>query len=195
MSSIYFLRGIQFVRFEVLTAVVMKSSIFWDITPYNPLKVNCRFGGSCRLYLHGRRISQARNQRESRWKVKLCSAETSIDLQRTTQRYIPEVRTLQVFSCQHEIIISISQILIKGWLCWDHTLVCALRSLRHCPVKCFLQSSCNCQGLPHTHRLMPKAFVNPRHLPFHIHFCKWMGVFMRTTFHVGQSSSVSTTRK
>jgi hypothetical protein len=23
----------------------MKSNIFWDITPYNPLKVNRRFGG------------------------------------------------------------------------------------------------------------------------------------------------------
>jgi hypothetical protein len=28
------------VGFEVLTAVVMKSSIFWDITPCSPLKVN-----------------------------------------------------------------------------------------------------------------------------------------------------------
>jgi hypothetical protein len=31
--------------FEVLTAVVMKSTIFWDITPCSPLKVNQRFGG------------------------------------------------------------------------------------------------------------------------------------------------------
>jgi hypothetical protein len=28
------------VGFEVLTAVVMKSSIFWDIMPRSPLKVN-----------------------------------------------------------------------------------------------------------------------------------------------------------
>jgi hypothetical protein len=28
------------VIFEVLTAVVMKSSIFWDIKPYSPLKIN-----------------------------------------------------------------------------------------------------------------------------------------------------------
>jgi hypothetical protein len=27
------------VGFEVLTAVVMKSSVFWDITPCSPLKV------------------------------------------------------------------------------------------------------------------------------------------------------------
>jgi hypothetical protein len=28
------------VRFEVVTAVVMKSSVFWDIMSYSPLKVN-----------------------------------------------------------------------------------------------------------------------------------------------------------
>jgi dolichol kinase len=55
-----------FVGFEVLTAVVMKSAIFWDITPCSPLKVNRRFGGTCLLHLQGRRISRARNERESR---------------------------------------------------------------------------------------------------------------------------------
>jgi hypothetical protein len=35
----------------------MKSTIYWDITPYNPLKVNRRFGGTYGLHLHGRRIS------------------------------------------------------------------------------------------------------------------------------------------
>jgi hypothetical protein len=28
------------VGFEVLTAVIMKSTIFWDVMLYNPLKVN-----------------------------------------------------------------------------------------------------------------------------------------------------------
>jgi hypothetical protein len=32
--------------FEVLTAVVMKRHIFWDITPCSLLKVNLCFGGS-----------------------------------------------------------------------------------------------------------------------------------------------------
>jgi hypothetical protein len=36
-----------------------------DITPCSPLKVNRRFGGTYRLYLLGRRINQARNQREA----------------------------------------------------------------------------------------------------------------------------------
>jgi hypothetical protein len=39
------------VRYEVLTAVVMKSSVFWDITRCSPLKVNVRFGGTCHLHL------------------------------------------------------------------------------------------------------------------------------------------------
>jgi hypothetical protein len=39
------------VKFEVLTAVVMKSAIFWDIMPCNPLKVNRRFGGTYRFHL------------------------------------------------------------------------------------------------------------------------------------------------
>jgi hypothetical protein len=37
------------VEFEVLTAVVMKSSNFWDITPCSPLKVNC---SACHLLSH-----------------------------------------------------------------------------------------------------------------------------------------------
>jgi hypothetical protein len=50
--------------FEVLTAVEMKILFFWDITPYSPVKVNRHFGGTNSPYLQGRRVSQARNQRE-----------------------------------------------------------------------------------------------------------------------------------
>jgi hypothetical protein len=52
--------------FEVLTAVVMKISIFWDITLCGPLKINRRFGGICRLQLQARKIGQERYQREAR---------------------------------------------------------------------------------------------------------------------------------
>jgi hypothetical protein len=34
------------IAFQVLTAVVMKSTIFWDTTTCGPLKVNRRFGGT-----------------------------------------------------------------------------------------------------------------------------------------------------
>jgi hypothetical protein len=41
--------------FEVLTAVALKNTIFWDIRPCSPLSVNRRFGGTYRLHLQGRR--------------------------------------------------------------------------------------------------------------------------------------------
>jgi hypothetical protein len=56
-------RSNQHVGFMVLTDVVMKSFVFWDITPRSPLKVYRGFGGICRLHLQGRRIRQARNRR------------------------------------------------------------------------------------------------------------------------------------
>jgi hypothetical protein len=43
----------NYLGFEVLTAVVMKSTVFWDITQYVLLKVNWRFGGTRRLHLSG----------------------------------------------------------------------------------------------------------------------------------------------
>jgi hypothetical protein len=57
------------VGFEVLPAVVVKNSIFWDITSSTSLKANRRFGGKCRLHYQGRRISQTRNQHEGGWKA------------------------------------------------------------------------------------------------------------------------------
>jgi hypothetical protein len=58
ISPFYFHFNYLFVGFEVLTAVVMKISIFWDTTPSSPLKDNRCFGGTCRLHLQDRRISQ-----------------------------------------------------------------------------------------------------------------------------------------
>jgi hypothetical protein len=52
-------------RICVLTAVVIKNSIFWDITPCVPFKANRHFGGIRLLNLQGQRISQARNQLEA----------------------------------------------------------------------------------------------------------------------------------
>jgi hypothetical protein len=71
--------------FEVLTAMAIESSVFWDIMPYSPLKVNGRLGGTYCLQLQGRRRSQARHQRESRWQTQAlkmgttCSSEKSED--------------------------------------------------------------------------------------------------------------------
>jgi hypothetical protein len=60
--------------FEVLTAVLMKSSVLWGITPCSPLKVNRRFGGTCRLHLQGRRTSkQETNVKQVASRVILCN--------------------------------------------------------------------------------------------------------------------------
>jgi hypothetical protein len=53
------------VVFKVLTPVIIKSSIFWDVTSCSPLKVNRRFGVKCRLHLQDRIVSQARNRHEA----------------------------------------------------------------------------------------------------------------------------------
>jgi hypothetical protein len=58
---------LRYAGLQVLIAVVLKTSMFWDMTPCSPLKVNRRFGEICRLHLQSRSTSQARNQHLSRW--------------------------------------------------------------------------------------------------------------------------------
>jgi hypothetical protein len=53
------------------TTRILKSSVFWEITPRRYLKVNQYFGGTCRLHPQSRRIRQAKNQHESRWQAGL----------------------------------------------------------------------------------------------------------------------------
>lgn len=53
------------VGLEVLAAVVMKQSVFWNVTPCISLQMKWCFGGACHLHLQGRKISQERNQCES----------------------------------------------------------------------------------------------------------------------------------
>jgi hypothetical protein len=49
------LSSLQFVGIEVLTAVVIKFAIFWDIAPCSPY-MNRRFGGTYHLHLQGANI-------------------------------------------------------------------------------------------------------------------------------------------
>jgi hypothetical protein len=57
------------VGFEVFTAMVMKSIIFWDMTPCSPLSFNLRFGGTYRLQLQGRRDKFRKIQQVRRWQA------------------------------------------------------------------------------------------------------------------------------
>jgi hypothetical protein len=51
----------RYVGSELLVAVVMKGSVFWDITPFSPLlKVERRFRRKIRIHFQGSRVSQAR---------------------------------------------------------------------------------------------------------------------------------------
>jgi hypothetical protein len=69
------------VGFEVLTAVVMKSSIFWDIT--------------AELYLPPSLMLVCCLAYSSTLKTEVtCSSETSVHFQRSTQRYISEYKNL-----------------------------------------------------------------------------------------------------
>jgi hypothetical protein len=84
--------------FEVVTVMVVKTSIFWDITPCSPFTVNRRFKEhvgsiclppaftlvSCRAYCSNLKMEAT------------CSSKTPVDFQRTTRRYIPEDRTLDM---------------------------------------------------------------------------------------------------
>jgi hypothetical protein len=88
------------IGFEVLTAVIVTSSGFWDVTPCNLLKVNRCFVGTCHPHIWGREISQARNQREagSKQTFKMeptCSSEALVVFRRRTLRCIPEELFIQ----------------------------------------------------------------------------------------------------
>jgi hypothetical protein len=45
------------------TKSIAKSTIFWDMKPCRPLKVNRCFGGTCRLYLQGRNKEETSKKR------------------------------------------------------------------------------------------------------------------------------------
>jgi hypothetical protein len=76
-------------------------SILWNITPYNPFKIEILFGGKCHLDLRVRRISEARNKHEVSKQNKVpCFSETLVDLQRISRPYIPEDRTLHNHGCE-----------------------------------------------------------------------------------------------
>jgi hypothetical protein len=81
ISNVIFNNKICIIGFEVLTAVVMQSIIFWDMTLCSALSCTRRFGGTYRLHLQGRRIVQQTSKQ----------AGTT---QHTTQRHIPEDDTL-----------------------------------------------------------------------------------------------------
>jgi hypothetical protein len=115
------------VGFEVLTAVVMKSSVFCAITPCSPFKGNRCFRGTCRPHLQGQRISQVRNQHEA----------DSKPFQQTARCYVPEDTTPQYdtdlllstclwFVHFHTEVYAVGIILYSPYICAISLYVCCL---------------------------------------------------------------------
>jgi hypothetical protein len=109
------------VGLEVLSAVVLKSTIFSDITQCSPLKIDRCFGGIYLLRLQGRRTSRARNRRENRFLRNVSY------FQWTTRRSVPQDSTLGVV----ENIENRSQ---DNERVQEHTVLCnsiTILNLRH----------------------------------------------------------------
>jgi hypothetical protein len=90
-----------YLGYELVTAVVMWSSVFFDITTCSPLKVNQHFVRMCHLQHKGRRINQATNQLEAGSKHPEYGGEiflrTSVDFKLTTWRYVLEDNSSKFF--------------------------------------------------------------------------------------------------
>jgi hypothetical protein len=94
-----------------LAGILLKRSIFRDITPCIPLKICRRFGGTRSLQLRGRRMRALLTACFMLVSCFACSSilkmettrssETPIDFQWTIRRYIPENRTLYNHRCEN----------------------------------------------------------------------------------------------
>jgi hypothetical protein len=60
-----FAEKLKIVGLDVLTPVVKKNSVFWDITQCSQLKANEPFGEMYRLHLQSQRVSQAKHRTEA----------------------------------------------------------------------------------------------------------------------------------
>lgn len=99
----------QLVRFEVLTAVIMKRTVFWNVTPYSLEKVYQRSGGTYCVHLQGWVIGQGSKQRGHRaYRLAFSvlkmesvhSSETLVNFFNTTPHYIPEdSATIHFLTC------------------------------------------------------------------------------------------------
>jgi hypothetical protein len=90
------------------TRKYLESYVFWDITTYSPLKVNERFRAICCLHFQREALLATCFvllfcfAYSSTLKIEVtCSSETSVYLQRTTWRHIPEDRTIHNHRCEN----------------------------------------------------------------------------------------------
>jgi hypothetical protein len=160
--------------FEVLTGVVMKSSIFWDVTPCSPLKLKRRFGETCGLHLQGRRIGLARNQRKSKWQEK---PAWLILRPWRRRRHVPPKHRL-TFKELHGVICWYQRtrclhIQVVGKLkCWEapHVIIRCTRIVFFCRPPVPQKSSCPVVSLHlilQTNTTARVTYVNTMHFDIH----------------------------
>jgi hypothetical protein len=63
-------------RFEVLTVVAIKNTVFWNVMPCSLVEVYQLISGTYCLHLQGRRVSHAGNREKM---VAVCSSEVLLD--------------------------------------------------------------------------------------------------------------------
>jgi hypothetical protein len=91
-----------------LTENMVKSSIFWYVTPCNPLQVNRCFGGMCRLHLQGKLCLPPASCwllawvifRIWRWR-RYVPLKDRPYLKQATRHHIPQDRTLYNHGCEN----------------------------------------------------------------------------------------------
>jgi hypothetical protein len=105
-----------FAEIEVLTAVVKKSPIFWDITPYSPLKGIRDFGEhvSSRLFSACFVLVSCLTYSATLKMEAACTSETSVDILLNTRHYILEDRPVQCNlippSCNRPIVFLLAKL-------------------------------------------------------------------------------------
>jgi hypothetical protein len=123
-----------------------KGSVLWHIIPYtcSPLKINWRFGATCRVLLQGRRISLARNQ----------NAASS---NRISARYLLQASSISVFAFAFmPSMCNVGYYSLVVFLHWHYTfrlnrpssgvqVVLTKESAAYC--KAVLLFLCSCHGL------------------------------------------------
>jgi hypothetical protein len=94
-----------YLQYFYLELFYLKNSVFLDITPCSPLKVNRRFGGIYRLhpaeFAFPFTLVYLSTYSFIRKLKAICSSEASICLQRATRSYIPENSTLRNHRCEN----------------------------------------------------------------------------------------------
>jgi hypothetical protein len=85
-------------RSEVLTRVMIKNTVFWNVMPCNLERVYRSLGEMCCFPLPGRRLLSGLIMETA------CSSETSVNFYQITLRYVIEGRNLQCCGCLYDAV-------------------------------------------------------------------------------------------